>query len=367
MALMFQRLARNYIKNGYFPTDGDTTQRVLHHLSVNPDTRGTRLLFDPCCGEGTALAEVAHHLDMQCPDDPCVSYGIEFNQDRFDHAKTLLSTCIKADINDCFIGRQQFGLLWLNPPYGDTVSDNASLSGDKTKRLEKQFFQDTVNSLVFGGVIVLIIPAYSLDKQYANWLIKHFDQLRVYRAPASQFKQVVVMGIKKRVTDHVTSKQIQAVITQGKDLDELPELPMVPEFVYTVPPTVNQNVKLYSLRIDADELHAAHGFTGLWPQFDTTLSNPFKRPRKPLTKMSDWHLALALTSGQVNGRVTSTNGRTLLIKGDSYKVKQTSVETQFDEDGNPREIRTAIDQFVPAITGIDLTDGATFGTVINIK
>ena len=32
MALMFQRLARNYAKDGYFPTDAETIQRVLNAL-----------------------------------------------------------------------------------------------------------------------------------------------------------------------------------------------------------------------------------------------------------------------------------------------------------------------------------------------
>ena len=35
MALMFQRLARNYIKNGYFPTDGETIEKILEQLSVS--------------------------------------------------------------------------------------------------------------------------------------------------------------------------------------------------------------------------------------------------------------------------------------------------------------------------------------------
>jgi hypothetical protein len=38
MALMFQRLARNFAKNGYFPTDEKTTEGILlysNHLSCH--------------------------------------------------------------------------------------------------------------------------------------------------------------------------------------------------------------------------------------------------------------------------------------------------------------------------------------------
>lgn len=59
MALIFQRLARNFIKNGYFPTDETTIERLLAMFDVKP---GLVRLIDPCCGEGIALAECANHL-----------------------------------------------------------------------------------------------------------------------------------------------------------------------------------------------------------------------------------------------------------------------------------------------------------------
>lgn len=59
MALIFQRLARNYIKNGYFPTDEVTLSRILAALDVG----ALRIrVLDPCCGEGVALAEAKHFL-----------------------------------------------------------------------------------------------------------------------------------------------------------------------------------------------------------------------------------------------------------------------------------------------------------------
>ena len=61
MALIFQRLARNFIKNGYFPTDELSLTRILSHIAP-AEEHGLIRLLDPCCGEGTALAELAHHL-----------------------------------------------------------------------------------------------------------------------------------------------------------------------------------------------------------------------------------------------------------------------------------------------------------------
>ena len=65
--------------------------------------------------------------------------------------------------------------------------------------------------------------------------------------------------------------------------------------------------------------------------------------------MTKWHLALALAAGQVIGRIESTEGRVFLIKGDTFKKKERSVNTEVDEKGNVSETITMLDKFVPVI------------------
>ncbi len=48
MALMFQRIARNFARNGYFPTDEASLERVLQALS--PASAGRMRVLDPCAG-----------------------------------------------------------------------------------------------------------------------------------------------------------------------------------------------------------------------------------------------------------------------------------------------------------------------------
>ncbi|EMR0711643.1 class I SAM-dependent methyltransferase, partial [Pseudomonas aeruginosa] len=50
MALMFPRLARNFARNGYFPTDEVTLERALQALTPAPS--GRMRICDPCAGEG---------------------------------------------------------------------------------------------------------------------------------------------------------------------------------------------------------------------------------------------------------------------------------------------------------------------------
>lgn len=48
---------------------------------------------------------------------------------------------------DTMISRQAFGLLWLNPPYGDLARDtsgNLGYEGKGRARLEKLFYQRTL-------------------------------------------------------------------------------------------------------------------------------------------------------------------------------------------------------------------------------
>ncbi|TKV04899.1 class I SAM-dependent methyltransferase, partial [Citrobacter sp. wls619] len=51
MALMFPRLARNFVRNGYFPTDESSLERILSALAPD-EASGTIRLLDPCAGEG---------------------------------------------------------------------------------------------------------------------------------------------------------------------------------------------------------------------------------------------------------------------------------------------------------------------------
>ncbi|MGH9846496.1 MAG: DUF6094 domain-containing protein, partial [Blastocatellia bacterium] len=84
MALLFQRLARNFVKDGYFPTDTETSARILSML--DPSETGTMRIVDPCAGEGAALTECKVYLGP----DRVEAFGVEFYAERVWRAKGLL-------------------------------------------------------------------------------------------------------------------------------------------------------------------------------------------------------------------------------------------------------------------------------------
>ncbi|MBL8510655.1 MAG: SAM-dependent methyltransferase [Betaproteobacteria bacterium] len=366
MSLIFQRLARNFIKNGYFPTDEVTLGRILNALSCG---KQPIRICDPCCGEGVALAEVQQHLGQLGAD--VIAYGVEYDHERAWHAKELLNVVTHADIHDVQITPRSMGLLFLNPPYGDVVSDKAG-TGDRSKRdrLEKVFMRRTLSLLQWGGVLVLIVPHYVLDEEFAALLARNFDHVKAFMAPETRFKQAVVMGCKVRSGQPNAEALVEIKRAfDGQALvfpDEWIEAP------YQVPAMNSaDSFAFQTLKIDVDQFAAElERFQKemLWPQFNFHFSHGNKVPRRPLRDLSRWHLALALAAGQISGLVTSADGqRRLLIKGNTFKGKNKSVERTIDDDGNVTETITLTDKFVPVIRAIDFSPGPHYGAVVTIQ
>jgi len=266
MALIFPRLAHNFIKNGYYPTDSATLQRVCTALDVGG---GSVRIIDPCCGEGSALAEVSNHLQSL----GCVvkSFGIDVDGERAWHAKSHLTTVAHADVHDVVITQRSFGLLFLNPPYGEVVSDKAATGerGVKRERHEKIFCRRTFQLLQFGGVLVLVVPFYVLDHELATLIARNFDRVSVFMAPEQQFKQCVLFGVKRR--SDTPDPKVVAMLEAfgcGDGQMELPE--HWSQEPYSVPAiTPAEAFSFTALRLDArqlgDELARGLERSSLWP------------------------------------------------------------------------------------------------------
>ncbi|WP_126227730.1 DUF6094 domain-containing protein [Burkholderia ambifaria] len=368
MALIFPRLARNFVKNGYFPTDALTLSRIIPALTLaNPD-RPVRLL-DPCCGEGAALHDLKDALVTHSGvPDTLRAFGIEYDRERAWHAKGVLDTVAHTDVQDMFITARSIGLLFLNPPYGDVVSDKAQTGERQPNRLEKLFYLKTVPWLAFDGVLVLIVPHYVMDREFATMIARNFAHVEVFLAPDQTFKQLVLFGVKRRAdgVDRALAARLVR-ITEG----ELP--PQLPEHwtaaPYSIPSTAGEHAFM-STRIDAPQLgHELERLQGatLWPQFATMFASKAVVPRRPLRDLSDWHLALALAAGQITGVVTGVDGTRLLIRGDTVKQKEQEVQVEETDKGDIRTTILMRDRFVPTIAGIDFTPGPNLGRIVTIR
>lgn len=367
MALMFTRIARNFIKNGYFPTDEGTLERALR--AIAPPLQSPICILDPCAGEGVAIAEVAHALGREA----VRAYAVEYDAERAAHARSLVDRALHSDLMDTLISRQTFGLLWLNPPYGDLVPDQARGYEFRGRaRLEKLFYLRTVQSLQYAGILILIVPAYVLDAEFVGWLTHQFSDLRVFRAVDPQFKQVVIFGqrARQRQLEGDTAKAARSLLLKiGRGEAQAEELPSEWPFPpYIVPASQAEPEHFYRTTLEPEQFAAeVQRLEGLWAEIDTHLGMAQKPVRPPARALSEWHLALALAAGSISGVVKSDH-RLLVVKGHTHKEKATTREFTETDDGSVLETRTETDKFVTVIRAWDMTeDSPTRGQVLTIR
>jgi hypothetical protein len=319
-------------------------------------------LIDPCAGEGVAIAEAAHALGRE----QVKAFAVEFDAERASHARQLVDHCLHGDLMDTILSRNAFGLLWLNPPYGDLSRDangNIGYQGKGRARLEKLFYQKTLPLLQYGGALVFIIPRYVLDAELTGWLTRHYADLRVFRAVAETYQQVVIFGVRQRQRNLVSAdgkalrERLLAIGAGDIEAEELPlEWPYSP---YVVPAAQGAVEHFYRVSMEpaqfADEVFRLQG---LWPQFETLLGAAQQSMRPPARALSSWHLALALAAGAISGVVRAKSGRVLALKGDTHKGKNTTVEYTEHDDGSISEVRILTDKFIPVIRAWDMTPGS---------
>lgn len=367
MALMFPRIAHNFAKAGYYPTDEVTLERCL---SAVAPCDGTICILDPCAGEGSAIAEVAHCLGR----DQVRAYAVEYDRERAQHARKMVDFCLYSDLMDTLISRQSFGLLWLNPPYGDLAK--GELQGYEFRgrpRLEKLFYQRSLPLLQYRGVLIYIIPSYVLDSELVGWLSRHFTNVQIYRAADDTFRQVVIFGIRTRQRDLATADSRAAhehLLAASENDSLIPELPAdwlgLP---YMIPANRSGPEHFYRVSVEPEQFaQEVHRLGGLWHSIDSHFRATQQTMRPPARALSKWHLSLALAAGCISGVVRSASGRRLVVRGATHKEKVTHSEFTTQADGSVRETRILTDKFVPVIRAWEMTPGtAGFGQIVTIR
>ncbi|NUE95317.1 class I SAM-dependent methyltransferase [Gilliamella sp. ESL0232] len=368
VALISPRVAHNFAKNGYYPTDDATTNAIISHF-VRTDT-AIRVL-DPCVGEARAASNIAYSLSHKAK-----LYGIEYNRHRAELAQKYCDVLLRSDLFDTVISPNSFGLLFLNPPYGDLTSEhNGAITNYQKdyKRLEKIFYRFTIPSLQYNGILVLIIPFTQLDEMLSNWIASQFTDISIFTACDKQFKQIVILGRKVRQNDIALQEKNDMkakfeAIFEGEIVPD--EIAVTNKPMYQIPEPESEIKSFYKLSFTDEELgQEVKNIGGLWNDFNLFFKKCCERKRKPLCKMSDWHLSLALAAGEINGIVKSNTGKTYIIKGDTYKSKSKNVENTLDDNGFIIESKTILtDKFVPSIKAFDFTPNSeTFGSLLVIS
>lgn len=331
-------------KLGFYPTPPKTLARIAHYLDAQRN--GVTRVLDPCAGYGEAVKYVGDTLKRNGA--TVSTYGVELSDVRGSKFHENLDHAINGDFNHVTLTPRTMSILYLNPPY-DLEAATDSESGKKRQRVEYTFLKNSLPKLVYGGVLVYIVPLHIIQtKIYINYITNHLENIRIYRLPDDEFerfKQVVLFAQRKDIKEDRDNEEIPEYSNENLP----PELPDSPEHIYVVPATRNNSFQFRLSVLDDEELiqhaqmHGAHT-TRQWAQLNEAQDHSEFRP---VIKLKVGHISNLITSGQTG----------VVHLGDSLAVGRTfkqvnKVKTLTDEDGNKTGEVTR-DHFVTSVTTMD--------------
>ena len=97
----------NQVRMGYYPTDPENISHILRGVRFPPGVITN--VFDPCCGCGKALRQIAQGNN-------CFAYGVELDEYRAEEAQTRLHRVGVGSFFHSRISSEVFHLMFLNPP-----------------------------------------------------------------------------------------------------------------------------------------------------------------------------------------------------------------------------------------------------------
>ena len=318
-AAIIGRLMNN-IKPGYYPTDPDNISLLLRGIHFPEGV--TTNLFDPCCGCGCGKA-----LRQLAQGNNCYAYGVELDESRAEEAQTRLHRVGFGSFFHSRISHEAFHLLFLNPPYLSVINENGGRS-----RHEKRFLIESISTLMYGGLLIYVIPYYRLTSDICRILVDNFDELTVWRFTDSEFKkfkQAAVLGIrKKRDTKLPDTLRLEQLACSPA---EIPPLTQLPESRYALPAqpiTVNTfKGERFNQRELEQQLRRSDSFAQMMVRSE--LDSGVKHPLLPL---SISQIGLIGGSGMINGLIECDTPH--IIKGRIIKVVRTESEEKFNYRGD---------------------------------
>lgn len=220
-AAVIGRLMNN-VKIGYYPTDPLQIERIMQGIAFPMDV--TTNVFDPCCGEGVALRTLA-------TGNNCMTYGVEIDEHRSAEAQERLHRVAAGSFFHSRISHEAFHVMLLNPPYLSVLNE----SGGRARH-EKRFLAESYEHLLYGGLLIYIIPYYRLTSDIARILCDNFTDLSTYCFMGEEFErfhQVAVFGTRKRREDGTAL--VASFLESVAESHNIPALSNLPEGRYAVP------------------------------------------------------------------------------------------------------------------------------------
>lgn len=297
----------NSVRMGYYPTDPANIGHIMKGIAF-PAGIATNL-FDPCCGGGKALKKLA-------VGNNCFTYGVELDEGRADAAQRELHRVGFGSFFHSRISHEAFHAVLLNPPYLSVLT-----KGGIRARDEKRFLVETMPHIMYGGLLIYIIPYYRLTPDICRVICDNFADISVHRFTDdefSKFNQIVVMGLRTKRIDG--SAQVDALAELAYRKGSIPCITEIGVSRYALPAKL-KSVDIFKGAVFnkaelARQLKASKSLDGLFAA--KTLIQGIRQPPLPFTFSQ---LGLIGGSGLINGLIEC--GCPHIIKGRIVKEART--------------------------------------------
>lgn len=321
------------IRSGFFATP----ERQGEYISKLLNVQGSGLWFDPTCGEGKILRQLADTVSFENEDVTLETYGVELDKGRAAIAEKELTKVVQSPIEAMVISNNTFSLLFLNPPYDDTmkVDDNT------VERKEYIELKRNTRYLIDGGILIYIIPSYQFaNKKIARHLATNFEECGIMSFSNEyydDFRQCVFIGRKKKgnfkrfgnkekvLYDFLLKMQSEEWISNHVTPINI----MVGRKVWSIPEGKTSIKTFYSKLRNKNEFTSGILSSKGFEVFKNRAATPaLTIGGDPILPPNQGQLALLLASGVINGELGS---------GDSYhlvqgmEVVETETETEVEE------------------------------------
>lgn len=325
----FSRSLYNEAKKGAYYTDTEHCRQIGNLLNFLKGGKEQEICcLEPAVGDGSAVAALVgeHRKNVKI-------FGVELDEER---AKANVDNPnidypLQADfLTGVEATQASFSLVFSNPPYGM----------DNGERLEVSFLRK-INSLIKrNGVLVYIIPYYTLTEEL-NKILAHNYRIRgVYKFHESEFKkwqQVVVLARRvnaAKLENDLKIKQLKRLEEFGLNSDLIPELPA----------KIEEDKKMVILGSSEKEVKSfCTKKYNPEESLEFLKSSPLKRTAEqklknqvlladigvPITEISKDHLSLLIVSGYSDGIAGNEECKDVhLHRGKIVSTKVITVETQ---------------------------------------
>lgn len=304
----------NKIRAGFFATPPRQGVLIRSLLKFNGETA----IFDPTAGEGHVLKQLADTEEER--NYKVKTYGVELDKSRAEEAKSVLDKVVQSPIESMVISHESTGLIFLNPPYDNTM---LGYGDEKTERKEYIELVRNTKYLVPGGILIFVIPSYRFAEQkMARYLSTHFEDIGITKftnEDYDDYKQCIFIGKKKSTVRKKMNEPLFEFLLKMEDEDFVSEkvtpLNNLVGFANWVIPQVNSEIPIFYSRIEnkSEFIEMINSNKGFEAFKERTRPKQLIVGGDPLINVAQGLMALLLSSGAVNG---------LIGRGDSLHAVQ---------------------------------------------